>query len=146
MLVPVVHVATITDDGHVHLYTKQADPEQAEPEQADPEQAETLTLEQRIEALEQRLSDYGLTDFISDALDYDRLADCCAERLNMREVARCVDMCDLAASIDVDLSDLAGYIDAEEIAGYIDTEDVAGNLNLTDTVRDILSSLRFRLE
>ena len=60
----------------------------------------------------------------------------------MREVARCVDMCDLAANIDVDLSDLAGYIDTEEIARHIDTEDI----DLTDTVRDILNSARFRLE
>jgi hypothetical protein len=141
-LVPVVHVVTITDDGHVHLITEDLVTEHLITEQADPEQAETLTLEQRIEALEQRLSDYGLTDFIADALDYDELAKYSAERLSIREIARCVDMCDLAASIYVDLSDLAGYIDAEEIARHIDTEDI----DLTDTVRDILNSARFRLE
>jgi hypothetical protein len=151
VLVPVVHVATITDDGHVHLYTEQAEPEQAEPEQAEPEQAEPLTLEQRIEALEKsiealetRISEDTCYDFgrIADELNFDELANCCAERLNMREVARCVDMCDLAATIEVDLSDLAGYIDTEEIARHIDTEDI----DLTDTVRDILNTARFRLE
>ena len=138
MLVPVVHVATITDDGHVHLYTEQAKPEQAEP----------LTLEQRIEALEQRLSDYGLTDFIADALDYDHLAREAAERVNLRELARWVDMSDFASEIaeSIDASDIADNIDLSDLAGFIDTEDVAGNLDLTDTVRSILNSLRFRLE
>jgi len=130
-----------------------AEPEQAEPEQPEPEQAEPLTLEQRIEALEKRLSDYGLTDFIADSLDYDELAKSCVDYINLREVARCVDMCDLASEIDLSdiagniyMSDLASEIDLSDLAGYVDTEEVAGYMNLTNTVRDILTNTRFRMD
>jgi hypothetical protein len=145
------------DNGRLHLcigsYVGCVVSPPAEPEQAEPEQAEPLTLEQRVEALEKRLSDYGLTDFIADSLDYDELAKSCVDYINLREVARCVDMCDLVAEIDLSdiasniyMSDLASEIDLSDLAGYVDTEEVAGYMNLTDTVRDILTTTRFRLD
>jgi hypothetical protein len=130
------------DNGRLYLTVP---PEQAEPEQqAAEQQAEPLTLEQRVEALEKRLSDYGLTDLIADSLDYDKLAMSCADHISMREVASHIDGSDIAENISI--YDIVAELDMSDIAGYIDTEDVAEHLDLTDTVRKVLTNTRLCLD
>jgi hypothetical protein len=72
---------------------------------------------------------------LAASLNYEELAESCADYIDAERVAKYVDT-----------SDIAGHIDASDIAEHIDASDIAEEMDLTEEVREALRSARFRLE